>query len=129
MTDEELLAELAGMLDRVDPVPAAVRTAAMLAGTFLGARWDWLELSPLAGVEVRGDARMWRCGAGVIEIADRVCGLLTIPVTRAELHSASGVVVVAVDSVGAFSVRLPAGRMRLVLHRADEVPLVSGWFR
>ncbi|MBC6446583.1 hypothetical protein [Actinokineospora xionganensis] len=129
MTDAELLAELAGMLDRVDPVPATVRTAAMLAGTFVGARWDWLELSPLAGVAVRGGARMWRCGAGVIEIADRVSGLLTVPVTRAELHSAAGVLAVAVDSVGAFSAQLPTGRMRLVLHRAGDVPLVTRWFR
>jgi hypothetical protein len=129
VTDAELLADLAGMLDRLDPVPAAVRTAAMLAGTFVGARWDWLELTPMAGVAVRGGTRMWRCGAGVIEVADRVSGLLTIPVTRAELHSSAGAVAVAMDSLGAFSARLPAGRMRLVLHRADSVPLVSGWFR
>lgn len=129
MTDSELLADLADMLDRLDPVPTSVRTAAMLAGTFVGARWDWLELTPLAGVSVRGGARMWRSGAGVIEVADRVSGLLSIPVTRAELHSSAGAVPVAVDSLGAFSARLPAGRMRLVLHRPDSVPLVSGWFR
>lgn len=129
MTDADLLDAVAGMLDRIDPVPTSVRTAAMLAGTFVGARWDWLELTPMAGVAVRGDARMWRCGAGVIEVGDRVSGLLSIPVTRAELHSSAGVVPVAVDSLGAFSARLPAGRMRLVLRRADSVPLVSGWFR
>lgn len=129
MTDADLLDALAGMLDRLDPVPTSVRTAAMLAGTFVGARWDWLELTPMAGVAVRGDARMWRCGAGVIEVGDRVSGLLSVSVTRAELHSSAGVVPVAVDAIGAFSVRLPAGRMRLVLHRADGVPLVSGWFR
>lgn len=129
MTDADLLDAVAGMLDRIDPVPTSVRTAAMLAGTFVGARWDWLELTPMAGVAVRGDARMWRCGAGVIEVGDRVSGLLSIRVTRAELHSSAGVVPVAVDSLGAFSARLPAGRMRLVLHRADSVPLVSGWFR
>jgi hypothetical protein len=129
MTDNDLLAELAGMFDRLDPVPVPVRTAAVLAGTFVGARWDWLDLVPMTGVAVRDGARVWQSSAGVIEVTDRVSGLLTIPVTRVELHGTAGVVEMPVDAVGGFSARRPSGRIRLVLHRDGDVPLVSEWFR
>ncbi|MGQ0839371.1 hypothetical protein [Actinokineospora sp.] len=129
MTDADLLAELARLLGRLDPVPADAHAAAVLAGTFLGTRWDWLDLVPMAGAGVRGDACLWRADGVLVEVADRIGGLLTIPVSRAELHSAAGVTVLPVDAVGCFSAAAPPGRLRLVLHREGAAPLVSGWFR
>ncbi|CRK60297.1 hypothetical protein [Alloactinosynnema sp. L-07] len=126
MTDADLLADLAGMLDRLDPVPTRVHRAAVAAGAFLGARWDWLALTPTPAAAVRGEARIWRSAACVIELSDHLSGLLAIPVTRVELHSGEGVVEVPVDVVGGFSARV-SGRVRLVLHRDGDVPLVSEW--
>ncbi|HVK24917.1 MAG TPA: hypothetical protein VM677_26460 [Actinokineospora sp.] len=126
MTDAELLADLAGMLDRLDPVPARVHRAAIAAGAFLGMAWDWLDLIPAPAVAVRGDARVWHSSVGVIELSDGVSGLITIPVKRVEIHSGNGVVEAPVDLGGGFSADV-SGRVRLVLHRDGDVPLVTEW--
>ncbi|WP_436492659.1 hypothetical protein [Actinokineospora sp. HUAS TT18] len=126
MTDADLLAELSDLLDRLDPVPTRVHRAAIAAGTFLGVAWDWLDLTPLPTLAVRGDARVWHSTAGVIERSERLTGYLAIPISHAELHSADGVVALELDEVGGFSAQV-TGRFRLVLHRHGDVPLITEW--
>ncbi|MDQ3402193.1 MAG: hypothetical protein M3548_02215 [Actinomycetota bacterium] len=129
MSDRALLSELAGLLSRLDPMPPSVRSSAVAAGGFLGTTWDWLDLSPQLTVAVRGPAHVWRSAELIVEVGDRLAGIVTTSVTKLELHSASGVVVLSVDESGCFSADLPPGFIRIVLYREDSVPQVSAWFR
>ncbi|SDC92788.1 hypothetical protein [Actinokineospora iranica] len=132
MTDAELLAELAGLLDRLDPPPPRVHAAAVLAGAFLGVDWDLLDLVPQPCAAVRGDGAVWRRGEDVlIELGARVTGLVAprLGVAHAEIHSREGARVLPVDEVGCFSGDLPSGRVRVVLRRPGSAPLVSPWLR
>ncbi|PPK64538.1 hypothetical protein V5P93_007007 [Actinokineospora auranticolor] len=131
MTDAELLAELADLLDRADPVPERVFAAAVAAGALLGIDWLPLELVAHAGVAVRGARAVWRGDDVLVELGPRITGLVApgLGVTHAEVHSRDGAEVLPVDGLGCFDAPVPDGRVRVVLHREAAAPLVSDWLR
>ncbi|GAA3004119.1 hypothetical protein [Actinokineospora diospyrosa] len=131
ITDDELLAELRTVLDRLDPMPNRVREAAAAAGALLGIDWAELDLIAAPCVPVRGVREAWRGDGLVVELSNRITGLVTrdLGVTHVELHSRDGLTILHLDPFGTFSTELPDGRVRLVLHRSNAVPLVSPWLR
>ncbi|GLW92503.1 hypothetical protein [Actinokineospora globicatena] len=131
ISDDDLLAELRTLLDRLDPMPARVRDAAVAAGALLGIDWDELELFTADRVLVRGDGEVWRGDGLVVELGARLTGLVDhdLGVSHIELHSRDGATLLLPDSVGTFSADLPDGRVRLVLHRSHAAALVSPWLR
>ncbi|MBM7770540.1 hypothetical protein JOD54_000744 [Actinokineospora baliensis] len=129
--DDELLTELRAVLDRLDPMPGRVRDAAIAAGALLGINWAELDLIAAPCVPVRGVREAWRGDGLVVELSNRITGLVTrdMGITHVELHSRDGAAILRLDAFGTFSADLPDGRVRLVLHRSNAVPLVSPWLR
>ncbi|RLK60594.1 hypothetical protein [Actinokineospora cianjurensis] len=131
MSDDDLLAELRALLDRLDPMPARVREAAIAAGALLGIDWAELELFAAERVLVRGSGEVWRGDGVVVELGTRITGLVDhdLGVSHIELHSRDGSTLLRPDPIGTFSADLPDGRVRLVLHRSNATALVSPWLR
>ncbi|WP_026425868.1 hypothetical protein [Actinokineospora inagensis] len=131
ISDDELLSELRGLLDRLDPTPRRVVDAAVVAGSMLGARWVEVELTEVKGVLATGARTVWRGDGLLVELGRRVTGLVDpkLDVTHVELHSHGAVEVLAVGSIGTFCAERPDGTIRLVLHRSGAAPLVTSWLR
>lgn len=142
--DLALLAELGRLLDRRDPVPDDVRAAAELAGELLRAPsdWEWLDvltdtttlvrqrvgarLIRFGGNEITFDVELRRTGpsrlrlVGLIEPADGV--------GHVEVRWSSGAATVAPDELGyLYFEDLPAGPLRLVVHRPGRRSLATRW--
>ncbi|MCG8914226.1 hypothetical protein L6E12_00235 [Actinokineospora sp. PR83] len=125
-----LLGELRGVLGGLDPVPAGVREAAVMAGSLLGVRWERVELAQVAVPLVRGAARVWAREPDItIRVGDEVTGVVApeLGVTRVEAQGAAGGARYAVDAGGSFGGPVVGGRVRFVLHRACGVALVTSW--
>ncbi|HEX4720887.1 MAG TPA: hypothetical protein VH333_00125 [Pseudonocardiaceae bacterium] len=134
MNDSELLARLADVLDRFDPVPAEVEMAATGAGRLAGRVASTLALVADGLPGARGGGRLLGfAGDGrrvelEIESDGSVVELTGVASGVAELRVRwpGGERVVDVDSWGRFTVAgLPAGPLSMVVRAPDAV---GPWF-
>lgn len=127
--DRDLLAELAALLRRADPVPDDVRAAAeaVLALAFVPPEWTLLR--PAEGAAVRAARRSFRFSAGEISIrvdlhGGRLAGLVS-PAMAVEVCWPSGSRHLSPEDSGFFTLEdVPRGPLRVVAGRR----YVTRWF-
>jgi hypothetical protein len=130
-----LLAELARLLRRADPVPPAVVEAAEAAGALIAL--DWLELlaDTVPLLRSTGARRLTFGPDPLVHLEIRRTGP-TVDIVglgpahaRLDLHSPETTTAVDLDEAGYFQcLALPAGRLRLVLTEPGQAPRPSRWF-
>ncbi|MGH3434894.1 MAG: hypothetical protein ACRDRN_00340 [Sciscionella sp.] len=148
--ESELLAELASLLHRIDPVPQQVLTSALRAGAFLAAAtnadllellWDSAVSGEPASVRGHSDVRAlsFRAGEATVEVEISatnpdtlaIVGLLTgyRAVTGIAVQSPIGCHESTVDSCGGFQIGpVPRGPLRIWLRTEHDGEALSEWF-
>jgi hypothetical protein len=130
-----LLAELAGILRLVDPMPPRVLADAEAAGALLRPAPLVPLLDTVAAARASGRRlRLGRPGGDAVldvEIrrvgpALRVAGLAP-PGASLEIHWADGDAAAPVDAAGYFTVEVPDGRIRLVLAESGGRVRATDW--
>ncbi|WP_424183344.1 hypothetical protein ACOBQX_15130 [Actinokineospora sp. G85] len=113
-----LIWQLRAALDAVDPVPAGVRDAAVMAGGLLGCAWELVELVEVRAPLVRGEVRVWEGeGLTVHRRGLEMVGWVPGGVSRVDVQTAGGHPGFAVVD-GAFGGSVGAGPVRLLLRGA-----------
>jgi hypothetical protein len=134
-----LLAELARLLRRMDPMPPRVLADAEAAGALVPTRFDELLVTLLDTVPaVRAAGRRLRLGRlggeAVLEVeirdlgpALRLAGLAP-PTARLAVRHATGTADVPVDTAGYFTTEVPTGPVRLQLTDPAGRTCATAWF-
>jgi hypothetical protein len=131
MTDDrDLLAELAALLRRVDPVPDDVRALAQAVFDLAFVPPEWTRLDPVAEpLLVRAGRRSFRFAAGEISVGVDLRGPslvgLVHPVMEVEVHWLTGSRRVRPDAYGLFRLDdVPRGPLRVLVGQTH----VTRWF-
>ena len=74
-----LVAEVHDMLRDLDPVPAGVRDAALMAGTLPGVDWERVDLAEVPVPVMRGAVRVWARDPDItVQLGDEVTGVVAV---------------------------------------------------
>jgi hypothetical protein len=131
-SDKSLLAELASVLHRCDPIPESAYTAAEAAFALASVEDGWELLVPLDPLPTRSEARTFRFGATDISVEVRLRQLpwgvrldgLVTPATDLEVRWPTGALPCHPDAAGFFRIdELPNQPLRIRL-RSHVTP----WF-
>jgi len=146
MEDDALLADLAALLGRVDPVPPEVTLAARSAFAWRALDDELAELlydsavdeAPLAGVRSAGGPRMLSFGGADLTVelevapdgpARRLVGQLVPPgQAEIEIRHQAGSLETAADELGRFAIGgVPAGPMSIRCRSAKGQAVSTAW--
>lgn len=128
--DHDLLAELAALLRRVDPVPDDVRALAEAVLDLAFVSPEWTRLEPVAEpLLVRAGRRSFRFAAGGVSVRVDLRGAALVglvhPVMDVEVHWPTGSRQVRPDAYGLFRLEdVPRGPLRVLIGHTH----VTRWF-